>query len=37
MEWIWLIIGFIFGRLGKFILLLAIVLILIGLVAEQLN
>lgn len=37
MEWFWLLVGFIIGRFGKFILILAIALILIGLVAEKFN
>lgn len=37
MEWFWLLVGFIISRLGKFILILTVALILIGLVAEKFN
>ena len=34
MELFWFVIGFIFGRFGKFILGLAAILIIVGLMAE---
>lgn len=37
MEWVWLLIGFVIGRFGKFILTLTLILITIGFISSVLN